>query len=308
MFKRSLFIVSLIFVFATGQAQQLNVATFNLRYKNGGDERKGNGWDQRMPVIADLIRFHDFDIFGTQEGLQEQLQGLSGILTDYSYIGVGRDNGKEKGEHAAIFYKKNQFRLLKSGNFWLSEKTDRPNRGWDAALPRICSWGEFEHIASGRKFYFFNTHFDHVGVTARRESAKLILKKVKELAGEDPAFLTGDFNVDQTNEIYGILNGSTLLRDSYETAAFRYALNGTFNHFEINAKTSSRIDHIFISPCIQAKRYGVLTDSYRVPEAQTKNVSTSGNFPKEVTLQEYEAKLPSDHYPVMIVAELGDCK
>ncbi|WP_276091475.1 endonuclease/exonuclease/phosphatase family protein [Pedobacter sp. JY14-1] len=307
MFKRlfSIFLFSLFVL--SGHAQQLNIATFNLRYKNNGDERKGNGWEQRMPVIADLIRFHDFDIFGTQEGLHEQLLDLTGKLTEYSYVGVGRNNGKEAGEHAAIFYKKNMFKLISSGNFWLSEKPEKPNRGWDAALPRICSWGQFEHIASGKKFFFFNTHFDHVGLVARRESAKLILSKIGELAGDHSAILTGDFNVDQTNEIYDILTGS-VLQDTYETAHFKYALNGTFNHFDINTKTNSRIDHILHTPCIVVKRYGVLTDSYRTMKNGGRNISTSGNFPKEVSLQEYEARLPSDHFPVMVVVELKDCK
>jgi len=307
MLKRLFFIFLFsLFVF-NGHAQQLNIATFNLRYKNGGDARKGNGWEQRMPVIADLIRFHDFDIFGTQEGLQEQLLDLTDKLTEYNYIGVGRNNGREAGEHAAIFYKKDMFKLISSGNFWLSEKPEKPNRGWDAALPRICSWGQFEHIASGKKFFFFNTHFDHVGVVARRESAKLILSKIRELAGDHSAILTGDFNVDQTNEIYNILTGS-VLQDAYETANFKYALNGTFNHFDINTQTSSRIDHILHSPCIVVKRYGVLTDSYRTMKNGGRNVSTSGNFPKEVSLQEYEARLPSDHFPVMVVVEMKDCK
>src|SRR5690606_19108636 len=123
---------------------------------------------------------------------------------------------------------------------------------------------------------------------ARSESAKLILAKVKELAGDIPAILTGDFNVDQTNTIYAILNESGILHDSYETAAFRFAPNGTFNHFEINSKTDSRIDHIFLTQSIKAKRYGVLTDSYRAAKDKTAEVSTGGNFPKELKLKDYE--------------------
>jgi len=301
---KQLLILALIFAAAgNAKAQQLNVASFNIRYKNNGDERKGNGWNQRMPIVTGIIQFHDFDIFGTQEVLKEQLDDLSATLADYAYIGVGRNNGKSAGEHAAIFYKKERFKLLNSGNFWLSDKTDVPNRGWDAALPRICSWGEFEETSKGTRFFFFNTHFDHVGTKARSESAKLILSKVKELAGITPVILTGDFNVDQTNDIYSILNDSGVLKDSYETAAFRFAPNGTFNHFEINSKTDSRIDHIFLSSTIKARRYGVLTDSYRAPKEKANEVSTGGNFPKELKLQDYEAKLPSDHFPIMVVVD-----
>lgn len=303
-FKLKTFLLALfIIAISTADAQQINIATFNLRYKNGGDTRKGNGWEQRMPVIADLIRFHDFEIFGTQEGLQEQLEDLTAKLTDYAYTGVGRNDGKKAGEHAAIFYKKSRFKMISSGNFWLSEKTDVPNRGWDAALPRICSWGQFQDISSGKTFYYFNTHFDHVGVKARMESAKLILRKIQEIAGAQPTILTGDFNVDQNNEIYTVLNGG-LLTDAYNTAAIKYATNGTFNHFNINAKTDSRIDHVLLSKGIAAKRYGVLTDSYRSPLPEKGKINTSGNFPKELTLDSYEARLPSDHYPVMVVIEL----
>ncbi|WP_256006221.1 endonuclease/exonuclease/phosphatase family protein [Pedobacter deserti] len=301
--KVSVFLLGLVFAVNGSFAQQLNVATFNIRYKNSGDAKNGNGWDQRMPVVADLIRFHDFDIFGTQEGLHEQLEDLSVKLQEYRYIGVGRNDGKKSGEHAAIFYKPEKFRLLQSGNFWLSEKTDSPNRGWDAALPRICTWGEFQHIEKGTKFYFFNTHFDHVGIKARRESAKLIMAKIREFASNETVILTGDFNVDQTNEIYEIMNGSNVVRDAYETALFRYATNGTFNHFEINSKTNSRIDHIFLTKQVVVKRYGVLTDSYRATRADAGDVNTSGNFPRELSLKAFEAKLPSDHFPVMAVIE-----
>jgi endonuclease/exonuclease/phosphatase family metal-dependent hydrolase len=304
--KLLLFLLTFHFV-ADVNAQNLNIATYNIRYKNNGDKRDGNGWDLRGPVIADLIKFHDFDIFGAQEVLNEQLNDLSKSLSNYGHIGVGRDNGKEAGEYAPIFYKKEKLKLLKEGHFWLSEKTESPNKGWDAALPRICTWGQFEDISSGLKFYFFNTHFDHVGVTARRESSKLILRKIKELAGEEPTVLTGDFNVDQNNEIFSILSGSEL-KDAYTTTQLKYASNGTFNHFDTNAMTDSRIDHIFLSNCAVVKRYGILTDTYRTPAAKEKKVNTGGNFPKELKLEAFEARLPSDHFPVMIVVDLQKCK
>ena len=282
------------------QGQQLTVATYNVRYDNKGDSIKGNGWQQRYPVIAQLIRFHDFDIFGTQEGLYHQLQNLSDSLPAYTYIGVGRDDGKQAGEYAAIFYKKDKFKLLKSGNFWLSPITDRPNKGWDAALPRICTWGQFQDKKSGFKFYFFNLHMDHIGVEARKQSAKLVLDTVRKMAGNMPTILTGDFNVDQNNESYTLINTSGLLKDAYVLSPFKYALNGTFNNFNINAKTNSRIDHIFLTKNFKVNRYGILMDSYRA-EAADKATVNSSNFPREVSLSKYEAKLPSDHFPVMTI-------
>lgn len=103
-----------------------------------------------------LIEFHGFDIFGSQEVLDGQLHDMLAQLPDYDYIGVGRDDGKTQGEYAPVFYKKERFRLLDEGHFWLSEITDRPNKGWDAALPRICTWGHFLDLQTKRRFWFFN--------------------------------------------------------------------------------------------------------------------------------------------------------
>jgi endonuclease/exonuclease/phosphatase family metal-dependent hydrolase len=136
---------------------------------------------------------------------------------------------------------------------------------------------------------------------------KLILKKIKELAGDEPTILTGDFNVDQNNEIFSILSGSEL-KDAFTTTQIKYATNGTFNHFDPSAMTDSRIDHIFLSNCAIVKRYGILTDTYRTPAAKQENVNTGGNFPKELKLKAFETRLPSDHFPVMIVIELQKCK
>jgi len=283
-------------------AQKFNVATYNMRYANKSDSVNGNGWGQRYPVITQLIQFHDFDIFGTQEGKYNQLTDLKSSLPDYNYIGIGRDDGKQEGEFSAIFYKTQKFTLIRKGDFWLSTITDRPNKGWDAVLPRICSWGEFKDKQTGFTFFFFNLHMDHVGVKARAESAKLVLAKVKEFAGNKPAILTGDFNVDQTSESYNLINTSGILKDAYELSPIKYALNGTFNNFKSDNKTNSRIDHIFPSKQFKVNRYGILTDNYRSANSDT-TATTSANFPKEVTLSKYIAREPSDHFPVMAEVE-----
>ena len=194
--------------------------------------------------------------------------------------------------------------MLEHGNFWLSEITDRPNKGWDAVLPRICTWGEFRDKQTGFTFLFFNLHMDHVGVQARAESAKLILKKIKEFPKKLPAILTGDFNVDQNSESYKLLDGSGVMRDSYEIADFRYAPNGTFNGFHTDRKTESRIDHIFLTKEFDVKKYGVLTDTYRSEVAESSQKEQNGNFPKEVSLSKYKARTPSDHFPVMVVLSI----
>ena len=282
------------------------VATYNLRNANGGDSTNGNGWGQRYLYIAQIVQFHGFDIFGTQEGKYPQLQDLRQAMPGYDYIGVGRDDGKQAGEHSAIFYRTDKFEVLEHGDFWLSEITDRPNKGWDAVLPRICTWGEFRDKQTGFTFLFFNLHMDHVGVQARAESAKLILKKIKEFPKRLPAILTGDFNVDQTSESYKLLDGSGIMRDSYEIADFRYAPNGTFNGFHPDRKTDSRIDHLFLTKEFEVKKYGILTDTYRSEVKESAQKEQNGNFPKEVSLSKYEALTPSDHFPVMIVVEVKD--
>ena len=287
------------------QAETMVVATFNIRNANGGDSINGNGWGQRCPYIAQLVQFHGFEIFGTQEGKYHQLQDLKAAMPGYDYIGVGRDDGKQAGEFSAIFYKTDRFEVLEHGDFWLSPETDHPNKGWDAALPRICTWGKFKEKNSGFEFIYFNLHMDHIGVQARSESAKLILQKVKEQPSHIPVILSGDFNVDQTNESYALLNNSGVMRDAYEMADLRYAPNGTFNGFHPDRMTTSRIDHIFLSDDFQILKYGILTDTYRTPVKESAEKEKNGNFPKEVSMQKYEARMPSDHFPVMIVVEFA---
>ena len=304
MFRKFYIIALLVLPAVFSEAQKIIVATYNIRNDNRGDSVAGNGWAQRCPVVANLIRFHDFDIFGTQEAKYNQLEDMQALLTGYARIGIGRDDGKQAGEFSAIFYKTDRFKLLKNGDFWMSTITTEPNKGWDAALPRICSWGQFREIKSGRTFYFFNLHMDHVGVIARKEGAKLVLDTIRKMAGNLPTILTGDFNVDQKNESYTLLNTSGFLKDSYELSPVRYALNGTFNSFNINAKTESRIDHIFLTKNFKVMRYGILTDSYRSKLSDSTQQANSGNFQREITPGRFQARIPSDHFPVMAEVQL----
>ncbi len=306
--KRVYFLLLFLCSLSLLQAQTLTVASYNIRYKNEEDSINGNGWYQRRPIICNLIRFNDFDIFGSQEVLVNPLHEMLAGLPGYSYIGVGRDDGKEAGEYAPIFYKTAKFKLLKSGHFWLSTITDKPNRGWDAVLPRICTWGQFQEKASKKKFWFLNLHMDHIGVVARSESSKLVISKIKEMCGKDPVILAGDFNTDQTHDNYKVLANSGILKDSYEVAQIRYALNGTFNNFDPTLKTDSRIDHIFVTPSVKVLRYGVLTDTYRTPIVESGTDVKSGNFPKEVSLHKYVARVPSDHFPVKVQISLNGVK
>lgn len=292
--RSSALFATMLFLLMPAYSQQMTVATYNLRYDSKDDAQAGNGWQQRCPVIAQLIQFYNWDIFGTQEVQANQLRDLSDSLQNYTYIGVGRDDGKAGGEFAAIFYKKEKYQLLENGNFWLSPITNKPNKGWDAALPRICTWGKFRETQTGFTFYFFNLHMDHIGVVARRESAKLVLDTIRKMKGDIPTVLTGDFNVDQYNESYTLLHTSGILKDAYELAPVKWATNGTFNAFQINRFTNSRIDHIFLSAAFSVQRFGILTDTYWTPNHVTPD--TSANAPAAGI-----PRLPSDHYPVMAV-------
>ena len=294
---------SLLFVIvAFSLSAQMLVGSYNIRYKNSGDSVNGNVWEKRCQVICDQVNFMAPDIFGTQEVLHGQLIDMLARLDGYDYIGVGRDDGKTQGEYEAIFYKRACLRLLDQGHFWLSETPDKPGLGWDAACVRICSWGKFAKMTAtdDEAFFFFNLHMDHVGVVARREAAKLIVAKIREIAHDAPVIVTGDFNVDQTNEIYSIFVESGILKDSYQAARLRFAENGTFNSFNVDLYTSSRIDHVFVSPGTQVDAYAVMTDGYWVPSLDPGNMVKGHDAPQEIDFSRYARHLPSDHYPVFV--------
>lgn len=281
-------------------SQNLFVGTYNIRNDNSGDRKAGNAWPKRCQVICDMMNFEQPDIFGTQEVLVGQLRDLKQGLDGYDCIGVGRDDGKEAGEYSAIFYKEDKLKRLDYGNFWLNETPDKPALGWDAACIRICTWGKFQDVKTKLKFFFFNLHMDHVGVVARREAAKLVVRKIKEIAGSNvPVILTGDFNVDQHDEIYQIFTQSGLLKDSYTAAKMRFAENGTFQGFKSSLLTDSRIDHVFVSNKFQVNQYGILTNGYWT-EGTSREVNKEGAAPQELNFRQYVHRLPSDHYPVMV--------
>ena len=298
--RRLLVLFFQLLVVVSISAQQLIVGTYNLRNHNHDDELQGNGWSQRCPVISQLVTFNDFDVWGAQEVLHDQLNDLLLAMPQYGYLGVGRDDGKTGGEYAPIFYKKSRLKVLKEGHFWLSQHTDYPNKGWDAACIRICTWGFFKDLKTNKKFWFFNLHMDHMGVVARRESSRLILKKVKEFCGNAPVILTGDFNVDQTHESYRLLANSGILRDTYKIADMSYTLNGTFNDFDPFSKTDGQIDHIFVSRQFHVYRFGILTDTYRTLRKDTAN---EGNSSKDISSQKYDIRMPSDHFPVKAILQ-----
>ena len=302
--KRSLLLL-LLFLAPGILAQNLTVSTFNLRYANDGDTSRGNGWAERCPWICSFIRFEAPDLLGTQELFQSQIQDMEPLLPEYAHIGVGRDDGADAGEHAAIWYRRDRFKLLRHGDFWLSETPEVPSRGWDAALNRICTWGCFRDKVTRKKIWMFNLHNDHVGVQARAESARLVVQRIREMCRPgEVVFLTGDFNVDQTHDIYLTYTRSGVLADAYETASIRYAPNGTINKFDPASRSESRIDHVFVSPRVRVVSYGVLTETWRSPNEISWHESHGGDFPAEVRFSDWTARTLSDHFPVIVKVQL----
>lgn len=236
-------ILSLLF-FALGFSQDIKVMSFNIRLNVASD--KENAWPERKQDALDLLSYYHPDYFGVQEALPEQMKDIKAGLKNYDYVGVGRDDGKEKGEFSAIFYDTNRLQVIKSGTFWLSETPEVPSRGWDAALNRICTYAFFRDKKSKKEFLAMNLHFDHIGNVARVKSSELILKKIKEMNPKNlPLTLTGDFNLTEDSEPIKILSQS--LNDSfYHSETKPYGPKGTFTGFNVNEIPKDRIDYIFV--------------------------------------------------------------
>lgn len=254
------------------QAQDLSIMSYNIKldYPKDGE----NSWTNRKPFFIAQLKFHEPDIFGVQEAMPNQMKDMDSLLTDYSFVGVGRDDGKDEGEYSAIFYKKDKFKVLESSTFWLSQTPENVSMGWDAVCNRVCTYALFENTLTKQKFWVFNTHFDHVGVEARKNSATLILQKIKDINTQHlPVILSGDFNMEEDHESIQFIDQH--LKDSKTIANTTFGPIGTFNNFEFDKPVTQRIDFIFVSPEIMVDKYAVLSDSW-------------------------DCKYPSDHLPVFV--------
>ena len=253
----------------------MRVISYNIRYNSADDAQKGHGWELRKLEILKLLKFYKPELIGMQEVLKEQLDFLESNLTEYGRVGVGRDDGKEAGEYAPIFYNKEIFDLKDEGTFWLSKNPEKPGKSWDAALPRICTWVKLENKKSGETIFFFNTHFDHKGDVARKESAALIAKKIKKMCGDNKFVLTGDFNLTPDTEPIKLLKENEMIEDSKDVADMVLGPDGTFSGFVLGGMPlKNRIDYVFVSDKMKVENYLVLNNTY-------------GN------------NYPSDHLPVL---------
>lgn len=276
---KKLLILTLLFSSLSITAQEpseLTIFSFNVRLNSSSDGI--NIWDNRKEWVAQSITFFEADLVGAQEVTHKQLQDLDSLLPGYDYLGVGRQGGT-KGEYSPIFYRKNRLEVLEYDTFWLSESpAEVASVGWDAALPRIVTWGHFKDMATGKTFYHFNTHFDHRGRIARKESAALILKKIRQIAEDEPVVVTGDFNIRPEEDPYQILTQE--LKDTYHQAPLTYGPEHTFNAWNYEGTGDfHRIDFIFY----KEGRFQPL--KYHVLDGQRGKEFISDHFPVIVDFQ-----------------------
>lgn len=253
------------------EPEWLNYATFNIRYQNSHDGT--NSWDNRRDSLANFILTQQLDIVGMQEVLHQQRLDLQRLLPDYDYVGVGRDNGKTKGEYAPIFYRRSRFDVLDSGTFWLSEHPERVGSiGWDGACCRIATWAKMTDRQTGTIFLAVNTHFDHVGKEARRRGALLIIDRIRKMGHDLPVVLTGDFNVTEDSEAYRTITQSSAvdalseqdgspavqpeqaitLLDAHKVAHRTVGQTYTWHDFgRLSLHQRNKIDFLFITPDIE---------------------------------------------------------
>jgi len=260
------------------KSQSLKIMTYNIRLDVASDGE--NAWPQRRDFLAAQIKFYEPDIFGTQEGLPQQIGFLQNYFPDYNSAGLGREAGG-KGESTHIFFDKSKYLLKQSHTFWLSPTPDSVSMGWDAACLRVCTAVLLKDKRSKRQFWVFNTHLDHVGETARQNSINLILKKIEVLnTGKLPVIFMGDLNSEPGSVIITRLEKE--MKNTRKVSEIPpFGPSGSFNGFKFEEPVTRLIDYIFVSKSagVSVKKYAVLSDSK-------------------------DLRYPSDHLPVLVELEL----
>ena len=271
--NRKFYFVLLIALIYQGCKEPMLVMSYNIRFNNPDDG--DNHWDFRKKTIANFILEEQPDVFGMQEVTHTQLLDLIEEWSEYDYLGVGREDGMTKGEYVPVFYKTEKYKVLDFNTFWLSETPDTISIGWDAALERICSYGHLEAIKNGKRFWIFNTHFDHSGEKARAAAAKLLINKIKHLnISNDPVLLTGDFNLEPNS--LPIKEITLCFKDVYDSSNDKQVHQATYNGFDETSFGNRRIDYIFY-------------DQFSVEEAS------------HVALKPNWGGWASDHHPVKAI-------
>ena len=270
--------ICLLFVALSFAQNSIDVMSYNIRLGSADDGE--NHWNIRKDKLKDLINYYEADFIGMQEAQKPQIEYLLENNSLYGFLGKPRDEG-ENSEFSCIFYLKNKYKVLQQDTFWLSETPEKSTKSWDAAYPRIVTFGLFENIKTKKKIWVLNTHFDHVGVVARQKSAEIILKKIKQLQGKQnlPVVLTGDFNSFKTDTwMQPLLNN--LQEASSHSITKPYGGTATWNAFNFKEKPVDQIDFIFTSKNNTViKKFRTITDFY-------------------------DFKYPSDHLPIISRIEL----
>lgn len=276
--KKYILIILMVMNFVNSISQELTFMTYNIRLDVAADGE--NAWPNRKANLVSQIKFYDPDIFGVQEAMPHQVNFIDQYLSSYSFIGQGRD-GENKGEYSALYFNYKKFDVEQQGTFWLSENPNEVSIGWDAAFPRICTYGLFIEKKSGIKFYVFNTHLDHVGEISRYKSLEFILKKIKDINAENlSVVLMGDFNLEPESKEIAI--ASKVMDDTKKISVeASFGPEGTFNAFKFESNPTKRIDYIFVSKSkIKVQKYGVLNNSFNL-------------------------RYPSDHFPVYVEVKIN---
>lgn len=277
---KQVFIFLMALVFIDSYSQEVSLMTYNIRLDVASDGE--NAWPNRKDNLVAQLAFYAPDIFGIQEGMPHQVTYINQQMPNYSFIGKGR-GGEDKGEYSALFFNTQKYKKEQHGTFWLSETPNVFSKGWDAAFPRICTYGLFVNIQSGIKFFVFNTHLDHIGNIAREKGLSLILQKIVEINSENfPVILMGDFNLEPQSEAISMVKKK--MNNSRDiTNQKPFGPKGTFNAFNFENIETKTIDYIFVSksPKIEVQKYGVLNNSNKM-------------------------KYPSDHFPVFVEVFIQD--
>lgn len=267
------------------QPASLRVMSFNIRLNLASDGP--NAWPHRSDEVASMIRLHGADLVGLQEARPDQLRDLESLLPEYGRFGVGRD-ADLGGEHSAILYRSSRIEVLAHDTFWLSETPETPgSKGWDAAYERIVTWGRLRDRRSGDVFFHFNTHFDHVGLEARRESARMVTESIERIASDFPVVLTGDFNDTPGSEPLSVITTAGLADALDASRCPHHGPTSSWNGF-VEIEPQRRIDFILVSGRVAVLQHAILSDTF-------------------------DGRFPSDHLPViadlMIGAEAeGPCR
>ena len=254
------------------KSQSFKTMTYNIRLDVASDGE--NAWEHRKDFLSNQVLFFSPDILGVQEARPNQMADLKETLTNYKAIGIGRDGGNE-GEHSSIFYNSQKFKVEKENTFWLSKTPEKVSKDWDAAYPRICTYGLFTDLSTSKKIWVFNTHLDHIGKQARLEGIALIQEKIKALNTQNyPVILMGDFNVEPNSQL--ITNLSKSMQNTETISKLTFGPNGTFNGFIFNQPVTRKIDYTFISKStIKVNKHAILSDSK-------------------------DLRYPSDHFPILV--------